>query len=241
MLSEHSLIFPGETPNRSLNRCLFSRYQDFLYTLRHFTDGEFYNRLVKTCSIEPVVLREMLERADKIGHVKYEKREKCKITEGGIEYNIFWFAVQDRFNIRSIVPSKFKIYDMPYNEEAIKLLMANISNGNSQKNSCYKAHRRSNLRDSLTKYLDILRYLKKQKDGNSIYNLVNKTSIPYDKLKPLKKHALSIGHIEFDKEKKSKKGDPFIKIGEEGLHLLNAVNWLVTKCDLEDYVPSQVG
>lgn len=210
-----------------------------LYALRHSNDGIITNRLAGICDIEPALLPKVLKRADKIGHLEYEKMKSCKITDDGIEYNVLWFAIQDRFDIRDIVPTAFKIHDVPYDEAAIKRLMDNISNGNSQNNSCYKLPSGMGKRDSITMYLDGLRYLKKHKDGVKITNMICRTNFGeyYSKFRD---SAISKGHINFDEQKESERGKPFIIPTTEGLTLLRAVDWLVVKYDLGDFVPSRV-
>jgi hypothetical protein len=128
---------------------------------------------------------------------------------------------------------------MPYNDAAIKILMDNISNGNSRNSPCYKLSSRRKGRDSITMYLDGLRYLKKHKDGVKIYDMTWRTSFSsyYPKFMNL---AISKGHVKFDEQKKSSRGKPLIIPTTEGLTLLKAVDWLVAKCDLGNYVPSIV-
>lgn len=233
MLSEHGLITSDYTPFR----CLFSRYQDMLYALRHFSEGIAYNNLVDICKMNNETISDFVK--GEVGHIE-NKWGNCRITEKGIEYNDYWFAIQDRFDIRDIVPTVFKIHDVPYNDAAIRRLMDNISNGNSQNNSCYKLPSRKRRRDSITRYLDGLRYLNKHKDGVKIYDMMYRTSFGPYYLKFIDS-AISKGHINFDEQKKSQKGKPLIIPTTEGLTLLKAVDWLVTKVDLGDYVPSQVG
>ena len=234
MLSEHGLILLNNPPFR----CKYSRYHDINYALSHFDNDVSIHRLHVICKTELGRIRKILKRADGIGHVEYEERKGYRITEKGIEYNKFWFAIQHRFDIMDIVPSAFKIHDVSYDEELIKLLMDNISNIDPRKKPCYKLHRGTR-RDYLNRYLDALRYLKKHREViiSAIRNSVNIG----DEYERFEEDALSRGHIRFSEGKTSRKGKPCIKATSKGLALLRAVNWIVTECDLGDYVPSIIG
>jgi hypothetical protein len=178
-----------------------------------------------------------LARAEEVGHVECEKGKNFIITDEGVEYNISWFAIQDRFNIGDIVSSAFIIHDVNPDKEAIKTLMANISDEYPDRRPCYRSSKRD---DFCARYLDGFRYLKKHREGITKYD--TRVKLGYSPLvfRRFMETALSKGHIEFDEKRKTPRGS-YVKATEEGMALLDAVNWLVTKCYFGDFVPSLVG
>ena len=236
MLTEHGVKFLGQR----LRRGRFCQIQDILYFLRHMEDGIPYYRLPGICNIEANKQATFLERLVEIGFLEREKMKNCKITDDGIAYNTLWFAIQDRFNIRDRVSSTFEIYDVTRDEEAIKFLMASNFSENLSRDPCYKMPFRRGRRYSLTLYLDGFRFLAKHKRGVTKSNMISKLNYRryYHEFMNV---AITRGHIEFNEERRSPAGEPYIKATEEGLLLLSGTNWLVKKGGLGDYVPSAVG
>jgi len=222
MLNEHGL----KILSIHQVRCKFSAYQDMLYALRHFKDGMSLNRLIGICDINYKEMKRLQERTKDIGHIEYRKNKNAKITEEGIKYNVLYFAFQDRFGIREIASSTFEPYDVIYDEEAIEMLMTEFINQDRDIKPCHSFPRFSHARDTMTTYIDGLRYLEKHRNGIRKSEL---KSIWAERYHQFIKIAVSKGHIELADKTMST---------SEGFNFLHTFNGLVRKYDLGDFVPS---